>query len=600
MALIGTIRERTRLLVIIVSLGLLFFIARELVGLNPLAFNKSPVIGVVAGEKITLATFQNQLTKLQRNFYLDYQETASEEKDAILRNQLWHNLVHDIIYDKICKNLDLVVSEDELVDMVQGEHIHPDIQASFIDPKTKEFDKKALTNYLRSLSQSPREYQFYWYNLEKSLAKARCQDKFDELFKRSGFLTTLEAQHSFTTDSSHVDLHYLYIPYSSIKDEEVTVTETMLKEYIQKHKNDYQVKESKEICYVSFPIIPSKTDREELHKELNALKKTFATTQEDTLFASIHTDSNPALVSLKCTEKDLPAPLMERKNDLRQGMIIGPISEGSDTYKLYKVSKVIVENPKKYEITVLEKTITPSDETREQIFRKVDDFVIKVSNKAQFEARANEDKLRVYHAKIDKNDTQVGALTNARELVRWVYNQAEQGKVSSIFELPGNYVVAMLIAHTKPGTAQLDTVREKVKQEVINAEKTKIITNKLESLIHLKLEDISAQYGTEAKIFNVPGVKFNSNRLEGVGLAHKAIGQAFALEVGQKSKIIAEQSGVVLLEVTKRQVPTAPKDWSTIQDKQLQLKEKELYRSYRVFEALKKLANTQDYRYKYY
>ena len=77
MALIGKIRERTQLLVVIVSLGLVFFIARELIGFNPLSSNKSPIIGKVAGQKITLKEFQDQFSNLQHSYFLDYEQVPS-------------------------------------------------------------------------------------------------------------------------------------------------------------------------------------------------------------------------------------------------------------------------------------------------------------------------------------------------------------------------------------------------------------------------------------------------------------------------------------------------------------------------------------------
>src|SRR5690349_3222005 len=126
MAIIGKIRERARLLVVVVSLSLFFFIARELFGLNSLKSNKTPIIGITTSKKITLREFQRDLDNLEHNFSLTYERKPLEQEKLFLRKQVWKKILHDNIYKKTCQDLDILVTEDELVDMVQGDHIHKD------------------------------------------------------------------------------------------------------------------------------------------------------------------------------------------------------------------------------------------------------------------------------------------------------------------------------------------------------------------------------------------------------------------------------------------------------------------------------------------
>jgi peptidyl-prolyl cis-trans isomerase D len=597
MALIGKIREKTRLLIVVVSLGLVFFIARELFGLNPLTSNKSPIIGKVVGKEITLKEFQNRLDDLQRNFAMNYERASSEEENISLRKQAWRQLTSEVIYDNVCKELGITVGSDELVDMVQGAHIHPDLKAAFTNSETKEFNKKDLLAYLQNLAQLPASNQRHWYALEKTLATSRCQDKFNELLSQSVFINSLEAQHQFNIDKTTLDIQYVYIPYKSVKEEMIKVTDTMLKAYFDKHAADYQVEESKDIRYITFPIVASKNDKLAFQKELQTLKSDFANTQEDNAFASIHTDADPTLVYLQCTEKDLPAPLTEQKNILKKGMVVGPLAIGGE-YKFYKIVNLVEGAPKKYELVVIDKKLTASDETKEEIFRKADDFANQVTNKAQFETKVTALSLQMHEAKVDKNDTDINNLSNARELVRWLYNSAKVGQVSPVFEIANNYVIAIVTSHTQAGTASLDKVQEDVKKKVINEQKARIITEKLQPIANLPLETLANQYGNEAKIFTASQVKFNTNTLQGIGVANKTISQAFSLQPSQRSKIIADLSGIVLLDVIQRQTPALPNSWH---DNKAERARIERFRQiYQVPKALEELAHTLDYRYRYY
>lgn len=598
MSIIGKIRENTGLLVIVVALGLVFFMAREFIGGGYFPGNKTPIVGSVAGKNITLRNFQSQVEQFQRNYLLNYGQAPAEEEVAYLRKQAWKQLVNEIIYEKVCQALDIHVSEEELVDMVQGEHIHPDLQAAFINPATKEFSKKDLLAALQNIAQLPPANQAHWYQYEKALAQKRCQDKFRQLMEHSVFVTSLEAQQKWTMENTTLDIQYLYIPYSQVAQEGIVVTDAMLKAYMQQHPNDYQVQENKEIRYVTFPIVASEQDNAAFHQELAVLKQEFAQTLEDSLFASTHTDANTNLVSLQCTEKDLPAALLPYKGSLKKGMVVGPLVEADKTYKLYKVTSLSIQKPTGYELTVIEKRLTPSDETKEEAFRKAEDFIKHVKTKAQLDAQAEQHGIQVADAQVGKEDTRIGKLHQIKELVRWIYQEGKVGKISPVFTAENNYVVAMVVAHTKAGLAPVQQVQEDVKDKVLNQQKAQVIISKLQPLSTLPLAEAAMQYGREAQVSNAQQVKFDHSYLAGIGTVDKIVHQAFGVDPGQRSRPLADRNGVVLLEVTQRQVPGVPDSWQAQQMRQAAVERRMLF--FQLPKALDELAKVKDNKYKYY
>lgn len=598
MALIGKIRANTRLLVTVVALGLLFFMAREFIVGGSLSANKTPLVGSVAGKDITLRTFQSQVEQLQRNYLMNYEQAPTEEVVTYLRKQAWKHLVADMIYEKICQDLDIQVSEEELVDMVQGDHIHPDLQAAFIDPTTKEFSKKDLLAALQNISQLPPANQAHWYQVEKSLAQKRCQDKFQQLMERSVFITSLGAQQKWTLENTSLNIEYLYIPYKQVAQEGVIVTDSILKAYLQHHPSDYQVEESKKIRYVSFPVLPSEQDNVAFNQDLNALKQEFVQTSEDKLFASTHTEANPNLVVIQCVEKDLPTALLPYKRSLKKGVVIGPLVEGDNTYKLYKVTSLSLQTPKKYELMLIEKKLSPSDETKEEVFRQAENFIKNVKKSTQLDVQAQQHALAVADAQVGKEDTRIGKLQQVRELVRWIYKEGQVGKVSPVFETENSYVVATVVAHIQAGLAPLEQVKEALKDKVLNEQKAKIISAKLQPLSNLPLAEAAAKYGSEAQLSTAQQVKFDHTYLAGIGAINKTIHQAFALEAGKRSGIIADRHGVMLLEVTQREMPPLPDSWQAQQMKQADSEKRMQF--FQLPKVLEELARVKDDRYKYY
>lgn len=598
MALIGKIREKTSLAVGLVAIGLvLFLVGSDLLGLGPRTASQHPVIGKVAGKKITLRSFQEQCEARQHGFFLQYDRMPTEVEKEFLRDQVWQQLLTDICYAQIHDALGITVTADELVDMVQGAHIHPDLRAAFIDPATQEFDKKRLLLYLERLAQMPAAQQAQWHSLEKRLATTRCNTKFNQLMERSAFVTDLAAQAKHQLAHTSLAIRYLYIPYSSLQVDSLRITDAMLKDYLKAHKNDYQVAESRGIRYVTFPIIPTEEDTIALQEELQTLKQAFTQAQDDSVFASMHTEGSPVSVYATFTQAQLPQALAQQGAALRQGMVIGPIEEG-EKHKLYKIAAINGQAPRQYEVAMIEKTLTPGDEARDQAFRRADYFASIATNRKQFEAQATQDTLPVHQAQVGKNDSHVGVRAHAREIVRWLYSEATIGKISPVFELADEYVIAVMADQVHEGTASLNKVRDEITRQVIHELKAPIILGQLQAISDTTLDAMAAQYGEAATLLTAEQLKFSDHTLPGVGRARKAIGQAFALRPSKRSKPIADDKGVLVVELVERHEAAAPEslaDYRRAQEQQEQFKQTD-----HILRSLAALAQVKDYRYKYY
>lgn len=596
MALIGKIRERTGLTVGIIGIGvILFLVGKELTSLIPNGSNKSLIVGRVAGKDIGLKVFQDQFEQLQHNFSTQYGRTPSESEATFLRDQAWQQLVENKIGEKLQTKLGLKVSEEELVDMVQGEHIHPDLKMAFTNPETKEFDKKQLLLYLQKLAQMPPGQQAHWHYIEQTLAASRCQTKFEELMKHSIFVTDLEARKKYELAHTKLDLQYFLISYDSISTEQYTITDTMLKAYLKAHKDAYQVEERRDIAYVQFPIKPTDEDYMALQEELQTIKQGFMQAQEDHVFASIHTEESPSLTDKYFAADQLPPALAQQQSKLQKGLVIGPVIEGN-WHKLYKIVNIQSEKDKKYEVAIIAKSLSPGDEAHEQAFRKADSFAGAVANKEKFEKQAAQDSITVYTAQVNQNDSQVGILSHARELVRWLYNEATLGKVSPVFELPDGYVVAVMTDHVKPGLVALDKVQDEIKHKVLSEKKAQVINEQLAAKRDMPLTKLAEQYG--AQLFTAQEVKFYQTTLPGIGKAVKAIGQAFALKPGERSQPIAEERGIWIAELIERHQEPTPESLIGAQHDQAQIEQ--FKQSYYIPKSLEILAHTKDFRYKYY
>ncbi|XWN34826.1 MAG: SurA N-terminal domain-containing protein [Roseivirga sp.] len=592
MAIIGTIRKHSGLTVGIVISGLiLFLVGGDLFQLS-LSGRRSTHVGKIAGEKISLQTYQNQLEAMRRTLPA---QASHPQLQAMIRERAWEQLINRLTYQKACDTLGLTVSEDELVDMVQGNHIHPELQATFSDPTTGQFDKQQLIKHLQSLGQMPSAQQVQWHYFEKELAASRQHEKLTRLMEQSTFLTDLAAQQQYDATQTALHVQYLYIPYYTCQDEK-EVTDTVLKNYLATHKNDYQVKESRKAQFVTFPVTPTAEDQKVLEEALATLKPSFAQAQDDLTFAKNNTEGDPAMSYASFAPEQLPAALAQQKTSLKKGQVIGPVQEG-DVHKLYKVAALPTKSSQQYEIVIIEKQLVPSDQARDQAFRKAHHCASSVKDAAQLAIYVEKEALHLHTASAGKNDEQAGVLTNARELVRWLYNEAKVGQVSPVFELGDDYVVAVMTEHVQEGTAPLEQVRDEITLKVQNEHKAQTILAQLKLLQGTSLAEKAAAYGPAARVIEAAQVHWSDGTLKGVGMASNAIGAAFALQPGEQTTV-ADEHGVLLIELIKKHDTSSPEDMAAYKQSQQQTARSR--QPYCTAQALRELAKVKDERYRFY
>jgi len=600
MSIISSIRKRSRLLVGVIGVSLFFFIAQELARVQGGLFKKVPVIGLLSGKKIQIKEFEAQLEKLKNGYVRIYGLSPSEEQMIYLRQSAWEKIINDRIYSELCESIGIQVSPAELIDMVQGEHIHPDIQATFTSPKTKTFSKEDLLYTLSNISQLPRETQVQWYEDEQSLAKQRCQEKFQQLMEHSVFVTTLSAQQAWMLDNTLLDIEYISIPYTQLPAKDEKIKWQTMEFYIRAHKDEYSVAENKEIKYIKFPIVPSETDILAFDQELDELHQAFIQTKEDKIFATTHTDMASDSVTLQCTQATLPAELLSYKDQLKKGSVIGPMEDKHQSYKIYKVSNIILGKDKQYDFTVIEKKIPYSDTTKELFYKKAEAFIKNVKTHKQFDDYAKKNGLTPEHAKVYREDINIGSLRQVRPLVLWLYNQEKVGKRSPIFEIEDQYIVAIIVNHTPEGVIPLEQVSEEVNRSMENEAQAELFIEHLRSLnlSSASLQEIAMHYKDQAEYHKAEKIRFNSTYLPGIGPVKQAIHSVFALDVGERSNVIGERNDIMLLSVINRSTPPLPDSWKTQQNHQKML---EQYKQASVlFKALTQPLQLEDYRYKYY
>lgn len=609
MALINTLRNKMGKIVVgAIMVTMVAFIGTDLIGNTSLLGGGEPDIAEMAGESISNTQFQLKVDELSYNFAINAGRNPLQQETEQIKSQAWNALIIDNVYQNQFDELGLKVTNTELIDMVQGDNIHPQIVQFFADPQTGQFSKENVTGFLSNLSQAPPTQQSSWIAFEQSLVPSRLMEKYNNLFTRTNYVTKYEAQDENRNQNASASIDYVYVPFSSVNDSTVTITDSELKSYISNNSSEFKRDESRSIEYVVFDLKASSADSAVVKEEVADFKVALESATNDSSYVSINSDDPYPFITYN--EDNLPESLV--------GQEVGFVSEPTivnGSYEFYKLSRKdeVTRDSILYRVSKMRKEFFISDETINESYRQADLFSASVGNIEEFRKVAEEQGLRVLNSlRVRKNDQRVGLMNEARSIVLWLYNEGSIGKVSDVKEIGDQYVVAVMTGKQSEGVANLDEVRNQVERKVRNDKKAENIIAKMNGIDASDFENAAGAYGSEAKSGSADYQLF-SNSISGVGYAPEAIGLSFALNEEEVTKAFQVQDGVLMIKLTTKDIPADIADYSALA---LQVSSQRLGPNsivadfplsfFRIFisrnidNAVKEFAEIEDMRYKFF
>ena len=341
MAVIGSIRKRSGLLIIVIGGAMLAFILGDFLGQRLGGGGAGPQnVGEISGADIGNAQFGQRLENIKRQYDV-YGSTASEDQ---LRRVTWNELVKENVYYKEIENVGLNVPLDELDDMMYGPGALEEFKDSdqyknengVFDPElVRQFYSNVFTSIATGYGQDVSD-MLYQREMER-ITNSRMEDKYQDILKKGLYSTSVEAKDEFNAKKGNMDLSFVYKTYASIPDSLVVYDDGDLSAYYNEHKNEskYEQQEARSVSYVLFNAEATSDDIENLKADFELLNESFKSTPSDSLFVLQNSDNrifNLNSFSVDDVPENLSAPLFESE----PGSVHGPFEEEGllKTYKL--------------------------------------------------------------------------------------------------------------------------------------------------------------------------------------------------------------------------------------------------------------------------
>ena len=338
MAVINKIRSKAGLLIGIVGFSLFAFILGDLLHNNKNLFGgNDSTVAVIAGKKINVQDFEAQVQTMVTNYKLNNnKEDVDQNTMDQLREQAYNQLINDEVMGKQYNKIGLTVSADELFDMVRGNNPHPQIKQAFTDPKTGVFNPANVINFLKNMDNDKTgRTRAQWLVFEKAIQQERLGQKYNDLVKQGLYVTSMEAKDDFINKNRTASIRYVTIPYSTIVDSTIQVSDADLKAVYNANLKRYKQVASRAIDYVTFDVNPSDIDRKAAADGIAKLVDGFKASTNDSAFVAINGDS-PFDGSYH-KKGTLPPNIDSVMFSAAIGTVVGPYEENS-TLKLAKLS----------------------------------------------------------------------------------------------------------------------------------------------------------------------------------------------------------------------------------------------------------------------
>ena len=347
MALINKIRERSGIAVAVIAIALiLFIVGGDLFygqgGNGGLFGGNGNKIGEIAGTNIDYQAFQAKLDVTRTNYEQQAGRALQDQEVQQLRNQVWEQMIFDITYKEEFEKLGLKVTPDELREMIQGtKNLSPMIKQQFTDPQTGQYDRNRHIEFINAAAsnQLPAPQKMAWDQIKEQAIQQRLLEKYNALLTSSTFITTAEAKKEYEAQATKADARYLYVPYFSVNDTTIKVTDSQLSDYLSKHKNEYQGYDSRSFDYVVYQVAPTKEDSAALYEDIKTYAKGLAAAPDPQAYASLNSEVR---LPYERSVGELTPELKAALATAIPGAVIGPFKEGN-VYSIHKYEGTAVD-----------------------------------------------------------------------------------------------------------------------------------------------------------------------------------------------------------------------------------------------------------------
>lgn len=305
----------------------------------------SAVVGTVNGEKIMYTEFERRV-KDQVEAARAQQPNLEDFDEAPVREQVWNEMVDEILLRQESEKLGITVSNDEILDVLLENP--PDVLRRPFTDSTGRFLRDVYLEYVtnpdiiaqRAQGQGGQEaaqqaakqaadFKKYLVRIEDAIRQDKLQNNLKVAVGAAyGALDPLYLERKYKSDNSTLDADVIALNANLISDSAVTVSDQEIANYYKTHEASFKQKPVRKLKYALLPVVPALADTQRVQKRLERimtdLNAAQSAGQRDTVFERYIGDFGGQVNDYKFMQ-DIPPQTLIMLNNLPVRGVVGPI-----------------------------------------------------------------------------------------------------------------------------------------------------------------------------------------------------------------------------------------------------------------------------------
>lgn len=348
MAILSKIRDRSGFLIIVIGLAMFSFVVSPKDIIDFFSNKNSDVVGEVNGEEVTYKEFATRVENAKA------QNGRSSYGALTVENMVWNQIVSEKVYASKLEEAGVVIGEAEIWEsivkspQVTGSPQFKDAKGAFSEDTLKEY----IANLESDKTPEGKGRLEGWLNYEKAVKQNLLTQAYNSLVNVGVNVSEAEATNNYVFNNTKVTADYTFVPFSSINNTDVKVTENEVASYVKDHAKQFETEATRDLKLVKFSFQASKedeadinaklasliTDKEEYNKvsKSTELVKGFESTEDAFEFVNEVGTDLPA-ENRFVTQGEIPTVIKEDIEKSSVGTVVGPYKFS----KYYKLTKVI-------------------------------------------------------------------------------------------------------------------------------------------------------------------------------------------------------------------------------------------------------------------
>ncbi len=338
MSIIQTIREKGAVITIsVLAIALIGFMLMDS-GRTGMFGTQPKFIGKVDGEEISIQHFNEKVSEVEQQ----YPNSGSGQRNQIMQG-VWDQLVAEKIVEKQFNNLGITFTAKEMSSIMFSNDAPQQLKQAFSNPETGQYDIEQAKQWWSTTKSSKNEEQRKAI-ISQVIDPMRLNSlytKYTSMIAGSIYHPKWMTKIQQEEHTQAASISYVAIPYHSISDSAVKVTDSDIKSYLDAHKSLYKQDGGRKISYVSFSGSANAQDSAKIKNMLMELKPYFATDSSAKLFLGKNASSIPFFDGYTPADK-MQMPFSDSIKALSVGEVFGPYEDGSNFVLAKKLSSKIM------------------------------------------------------------------------------------------------------------------------------------------------------------------------------------------------------------------------------------------------------------------